>query len=334
MAGFRKPKPQQAAIKVGLYGPAGSGKTFTALEIAEGIARREGKRVALIDTEHGSDFYAVTVPQRQVHKDAFDFDALYTRSITESIEALRGLDPKEYAAVIIDSITHLWEAAIDAYSGKKNRAGQIPFHAWGRVKKPYKDLVTFLLNSPMHIIICGRQKNIFEEDVDTGETKMVGVGMKAEGETPYEPHVLIRMGRERVKSGLAPVTAFVEKDRSGTLSGKTFRFGVEGQEDGFTFEQLGAPLLSVLSGTEQAKIQTSDEASTKDAEALALAALEKEAGSVETRDYYLGCFQVARGLEELEKAGKELTPAIKREMLREHVRELKESYTENLRRFK
>ena len=334
MAGFRKPKPQQAAIKLGLYGPAGSGKTFTALEIAEGIAKREGKRVALVDTEHGSDFYAVPVKDRQVHKDAFDFDALYTRSITEAIKALRDLDPKEYSVVIIDSITHLWEAAMDAYSGRRNAAGQIPFHAWGKIKKPYKDLLTFLLNSPMHLIICGRQKNIFEEDADTGEVKMVGVGMRAEGETPYEPHVLIRMGRERSKKGLAPVTAFVEKDRSGTISGKTFRFGLEGQEDGFTFEQIGVPLLSVLTGESQAQIDTSDEASTRDAEALAQAALEKEAQSAETRDHYIGRFMSAGSVEELDAASKELTPAVKKDMLKSHVAECREAYTENLRRLK
>ena len=46
MAGFRKAKAEQAAIKMGLYGPPGAGKTFTALLIAEGLARLSGKRIA------------------------------------------------------------------------------------------------------------------------------------------------------------------------------------------------------------------------------------------------------------------------------------------------
>jgi pantothenate kinase-related protein Tda10 len=56
MAGFEKPKPLKAALKVGLYGPAGSGKTFTSLLLAEGLARHAGKRVAFCDTEHGTAF--------------------------------------------------------------------------------------------------------------------------------------------------------------------------------------------------------------------------------------------------------------------------------------
>jgi pantothenate kinase-related protein Tda10 len=58
MAGFRKAKGEQAAIKMGLYGPPGSGKTFTSLLIAEGLAAITGKRIAYVDTERGTDFYS------------------------------------------------------------------------------------------------------------------------------------------------------------------------------------------------------------------------------------------------------------------------------------
>src|SRR5574338_282563 len=154
MAGFRKAKAEQAALKMGIYGPPGSGKTFTSLMIAEGLAKLTGKRVALVDTEHGSDFYCQTVTSRTVHPEAFDFDALYTKSLTEVISAVRGLDEREYGVIVIDSITHLWEAARNAYDGRQTRAGTIPMQAWGRIKKPYKDLLSTLLSSPMHVIIC------------------------------------------------------------------------------------------------------------------------------------------------------------------------------------
>ena len=36
MASFQKPQLLKAALKLGLYGPAGSGKSFTALFLAEG----------------------------------------------------------------------------------------------------------------------------------------------------------------------------------------------------------------------------------------------------------------------------------------------------------
>src|SRR3989304_10153174 len=102
MAGFKKAKAEQAAIKMGIYGPSGSGKTFTALLLAEGLAEISGKRIAFVDTERGTDFYCKEVPARKIHPNAFDFDALNTKSITEIISAIKGLDPKVYGVVVID----------------------------------------------------------------------------------------------------------------------------------------------------------------------------------------------------------------------------------------
>src|SRR5262245_34988466 len=157
MAGFRKAHAEQAALKMGMYGPAGSGKTFTALLLAEGLARASGKRLAYVDTEHGTDFYCQAVAARQVHPAAFDFDAIYTRSMTEVLDAVLGLKASQYGVVVIDSITHLWEACRNAYTGKKGPGGQIPMHAWGSIKAPYKRLMHALLNSSYHVIFCGRQ---------------------------------------------------------------------------------------------------------------------------------------------------------------------------------
>jgi KaiC/GvpD/RAD55 family RecA-like ATPase len=141
MAGFRKATPEQAALKMALYGPPGSGKTFTTLLVAEGLANLLGKKVALVDTERGSDFYCQSVPSRLVHPEAFVFDALYTRSLTEVLTECKRLKPEEYGVVIIDSITHLWESAKAAYSGKTTKVGSIPLHAWAKIKAPYKDLM-------------------------------------------------------------------------------------------------------------------------------------------------------------------------------------------------
>src|SRR6516164_9801288 len=101
---FQKPQAQKAALKMALYGPAGSGKTFTALLLAEGLANHTGKRVAYVDTEYGTAFYGQHVPERATHPQAFDFDVLYTRSITQALDAVRGLDPRAYGVLVIDSI--------------------------------------------------------------------------------------------------------------------------------------------------------------------------------------------------------------------------------------
>ena len=50
--GFKKATKHQAYVRIGLVGPAGSGKTYTALRVAKGMAG-DGK-IAVIDTERGS----------------------------------------------------------------------------------------------------------------------------------------------------------------------------------------------------------------------------------------------------------------------------------------
>jgi predicted ATP-dependent serine protease len=138
---FEKAKAQQAFLKIGEYGPPGSGKTFTALLVAEGLAKRTGKRVAFVDTERGTDFYAMAVAERKVHPEAFDFDALYSRSLAEVLATVKALDTDKYGVLVIDSISHIWDAAMEAYSGRKVGKDQdkIPMQAWGPIKKPYKE---------------------------------------------------------------------------------------------------------------------------------------------------------------------------------------------------
>jgi len=318
MAGFRKAKAEQAALKMALYGLAGSGKTFTSLMLAEGLAKISGKRVAYIDTERGTDFYCKSVPERSVHPEAFDFDALYTRSITEIMSEVKALSAKEYGVIVLDSITHVWEAAREAYAGRETKAGTIPIWAWAKIKKPYKELITYLLNSPMHVIMCGRQGNEYDEDEKTGDMKKVGTKMKAEGETAYEPHILINMEAVRNKSGIAVITAFAEKDRTGILSGKVI------ENPGF--DTLVKPLLPLLGGT-QAQIEDVETTSRKDAEAIT----DAEKKAIEESEIILASMSakitLCKTLDELKAIGKEITPDLKKKMIKEDVATLRECYT-------
>jgi hypothetical protein len=324
MAGFRKARAEQAALKLGIYGPAGSGKTFTSLLIAEGIARLTGKRVAMVDTEHGSDFYCQSVPTRPVHPDAFDFDALYTRSITETVEAVRSLDPATHSIVVLDSMTHLWQACLEAYTGGKTSAGTIPMHAWGKIKKPYRDLMSHLLSSTLHVIICGRQGTEYATDEETDELRAVGVKMKAEGETPYEPHILIRMETLKPKhtNELAMYVAYAEKDRTGVLAGRSFINP--------TFETLCKPLLGLLGAT-QAQLDTLDQAALKDADALAAEHEARVRHSSDLLREWTSKVNLAASYEALRDVGDLITPQLKAQMLPEHVGMLREAYQERER---
>lgn len=319
MAGFRKAKAEQAALKMGVYGPPGSGKTFTSLLIAEGLGITSGKRVAYVDTERGTDFYCKDVPSRSVHPQAFDFDALYTRSLTEVLQQVKALSTAEYGVVVLDSITHLWEAAIAAYGGNQTRAGTIPMHAWGKIKRPYKELMSTLLSSPMHVVICGRQGTEYATDEETEELKAVGLKMKAEGETAYEPHILIRMEAIKPKktNELATIVAYAEKDRTGVLAGRSFINP--------TFESMVKQLLPLL-GETQARIATSDETAAADAERIADDEKERIENSAKILASFKAKITLAESAAALKEIGKSITPQVKAKMVTTDVTELREAY--------
>lgn len=257
MGKFTKAESRQAYLKIGLYGKTGSGKTLTSLMWAEGLAKREGKRIAYIDTERGTEFYAITIPERKVHPEAFDFDRIITRSIMEVIEAVESLDSAVYGVLVIDSITHLWEAAREAYTGKKLANGAIPIPAWNNIKKPYKRLMALFLDGNWHAILCGREGVVLDKDED-GELQVTGTRMKAEGETPHEPHILGRMAPERDSDGGYIIQAFFEKDRSGILTGRSFEWP--------SYKTI-EPIVQYLSGGEQGKLGTPEENAEKDSAA-------------------------------------------------------------------
>lgn len=324
MAGFKKKTNTKAALKIGIYGPPGSGKTFTSLLCMEGLSRAARKRFAYVDTEKGTDFYASHVAARKVHPEAFDFDALETRSLTEVLTEVRKLDHNVYCGVVIDSITHLWEAAQAAYTGKRTSQGGIPIEAWGRIKKPYKDLIAWILSTPLHVIICGRQGN----DFDTGEDgKMVktGVKMKAEGETAYEPDILIRMEPEK-EGGVSRLYALGEKDRTGVIAGRWIELPSD-QPPGYTFKNLVEPLLGLVAGNEHGNIDA-DAAALKDQEVLSQEEAERSAYSTQMVEKMKARFTLAETLDDLDKTASELTPDVKKRMLTADVTTLREAYQE------
>lgn len=232
---FNKAKPEQGKLKISIYGDSGTGKTLTSLLIAEGIAKREGKRIAYIDSERGTDFYAIDIKERKVHPEKFDFDVIYTKSLRETTTAIKGgedqtgnynppLDPTIYSCIVIDSITHFWESAQNSYNGyRTNQNENIPLHMWAKIKKPYKNLISILMDCPFHVFILGREKDVYGND-KSGSLIKTGTAMKAEGETQYEPNICLRMTLETDPSDPEKEVnvMHVRKDRTGILQGNSY----------------------------------------------------------------------------------------------------------------
>jgi hypothetical protein len=319
MGTFQKPQPSKPALKLGLYGPAGSGKTFTALLIAEGLAQpAPAKRVAVVDTEQGTAFYGQDVPARQPHPKAFDFDVLHSRSITEVLAAVRQIDPARHGVVVIDSISHLWDSCKNAYTGKLTRQGSIPFHAWAAIKTPYRELMHLLLTARYHVLICGRQAVEYGEDEATGELAGIGYRMRAEGETGYEPDVLLRLEQRRGKNEPRAVpVAHVEKDRTGVQAGTTIPWP--------GFDNVARPLLGLL-GQTQAAPPGEDEVARLDAEVLAREAAERERQSREVAATFAERFGAAATQAELAAAGQALTPGVKAKLTAADLEQVRRAY--------
>lgn len=134
-----------AKLRLALYGPAGSGKTYTALSIAREMAG--DKRVAVIDTERGS---------ASKYADIFDFDVVeldnfHPHTYIEAINMI--VRTKEYSVIIIDSITHEW----DGTKGALEQAGQ-NFVNWAKVTPLHNAFVDAMLGADVHIIATMRAK--------------------------------------------------------------------------------------------------------------------------------------------------------------------------------
>lgn len=137
-----------------LYGKSGSGKTYSALKLAQGLLDDPiNERICLIDSENGRASY---------YSDEFDFDVInieppYTPS--RFLEAFR-LAEKNYKVIIIDSLTSVWDGSGGCCDMAENGKG---LNAWLVPKKQHSKLTNAIYASKAHKIICCRAKDLLEQ---------------------------------------------------------------------------------------------------------------------------------------------------------------------------
>ena len=193
---FKPAANQQAFLKAGFLGFQGSGKTYTAVDLAIGLCKYiKGKRgVAMLDSETGSDwavprFAAAHIP----------FSAAKSRAFADLCPAIAEAE-KNADVLIIDSISHFWIELMEAYCRKHNIGGRISFKHWMPIKAEWRHFSDAFVNSALHIIVCGRAGWEYDmEEDDEGKKDLIKTGtkMRAEGEFGFEPHLLVEMARLR-----------------------------------------------------------------------------------------------------------------------------------------
>lgn len=227
MALFKPTTNEQAFLKAGLMGFAGSGKTYTASELAIGLVGLMRERtmplgdrpVFFLDTEVGSDWVAPRFAAKQIA-----LETAKTRAFSDLLTAVTEAE-KKASILIVDSITHVWRDLCDSFMKKKN-VTRLEFQHWATLKKEWGRFTDLFINSQAHIIICGRagyEYDYFEDSDGKKQLEKTGIKMKAETEMGYEPSLLILMERETDPDSKAVTrTAYVLKDRSTRLDGKQF----------------------------------------------------------------------------------------------------------------
>jgi len=135
-------------------GVSGSGKTYSALLLAAGLAGHGGK-VIMIDTENGrGKMYADSPGIVAALPQGYDYMELTAPfSPARYIQALDVAERAGYKVAVIDSGSHEWEGI-----GGCSDIAETHKKRWAEAKKQNKYYVLRLLNSSMHVIVCLRAR--------------------------------------------------------------------------------------------------------------------------------------------------------------------------------
>lgn len=211
---FKKAERIQVYMKLAITGPAGSGKTYSALSLASGIAKECNSRVAVVDTENGS---------ASLYSDRFDFDVVEIEppfTIDKYNAAIKTASSAGYRVLVIDSISHAWagegglldkKADIDA-RGKGNS-----YTNWATITKEHEVFKSQILHSDIHVITTMRSKmeHIISEEGGKKEIKKMGLAPVQRDGIEYEFTTVFDVAMDHKAS--------VSKDRTGLWTDKIFQ---------------------------------------------------------------------------------------------------------------
>lgn len=162
---FQPAARRGAPLLIGIAGPSGAGKTYSALRVAQGLA---GDRpIAYIDTERGRALH---------YADHFTFqhaelDAPFSpEAYMAALDAAEALDP---AVIVVDSGSHehagvggvldMHEAELERLAGDDHKRREaMKFAAWVKPKGSHKAFVDRLTRLRTHLIIGLRAEEKIE----------------------------------------------------------------------------------------------------------------------------------------------------------------------------
>lgn len=192
---------ERAGLFISLTGSTSSGKTFSAMRLARGIAGQSGK-IAVLDTEGG----------RTLHlKDEFKFDANVMDPPFRPerfAEAAKDAEDAGYAALVIDSFSMEWVGiggVLDWQAQELQRmAGddyrkqeRMKMASWIKPKGAHKAMVYSLLQRRIPIIFSIRGEESVKPGVNPGDKPTKTFKSVTNSQFPYEVTVSFRLEAER-----------------------------------------------------------------------------------------------------------------------------------------
>lgn len=263
---FIKAERKRGRARIGLVGPAGAGKTHSALLLAGGLA--DGGKIAIIDTEHHSaelEAGKPGIPEYDVMTLDPPFDTVrFSTAIAEA-------EQEGYSVLIIDSLTAPWSGKgglLEQHQMLCER-GTNSFAAWSKITPKQEALVNSILSSGMHIISTMRAKTEYVlETNEKGKSspRKVGLAPQQRDNLEFEFTVVFEIDQKTN-------TAVCSKDRTSLFQGMSpTRLNRE------TGEQIRKWLESGASAPVVAKEVKTDSRKLNDAERNKLLLLARNAG--------------------------------------------------------
>lgn len=201
---LRQSERKKAKIKMALQAPAGAGKTYSGLLLAEGLTNGDFSKVAVIDSENGSaDLYA--------HLGQYNVLTLKPPFTPENyIKAIEVCEKAGMEVIIIDSISQSWEELLDYHSSLAGNS----FTNWAKVTPRQNAFIDKILQADAHVIATMRTKQDYVLNQKDGKFIPEKVGLKAvqRNDLDYEFTLVFDIDIKHF--------ALSSKDRTGLFMGK------------------------------------------------------------------------------------------------------------------
>ena len=192
---FVKAMREKVNAKVIFVSPSGGGKTQSMLEMATGLAKKVGGRIAFIGTEGDRDrLYA---GKKSPHGDYYyDYDLLQLEDFSPEsyIAAINEAVDGGYKVIIVDSLSHEWKFMNDLHDKMPGNS----FTNWSKLKPRHHKLNEKILEAPAHILCSARGKDdwVLEEKNGKQVPKKVGLGSQTDKDITYEVMLSLQLDQD------------------------------------------------------------------------------------------------------------------------------------------